>query len=483
VTQNLEPVISRRALVLLAGRLASLGAVGMLAACGGGASIAVATTASTAPKAPATSATATASSTVTAATTAAASAAAPAAKAVMLDITSWLTNQPQKAAYAHLIDTYAKVNPNVKVVQEALSGTYITALTARIAGGNVPDLAETDWTMSQPLGEQKVIVPLDPLLKQDKISVTDYVQVAQELGRWPQKTGSYYAWYTMFATSPLYYNTAMFQSAGLQPPDESWTWDHLLAAAQKLTKVGSGAADSSFGFNLEYFTRTLLYSYGWDFASSDLSQILVDSTDSVNALQYWQDLIYKYKVSPPGSLNFAQGAPFAAFSTKRLGMSIGGSYQIQNYRTVQGLEFDIAIPPQGPKGRVAVIKGAPAHSLPAQSPHPTEAWAFLSWWTRNQTADLVVLPGNMPSKLTALTGWAAEQQKDYQAPAHVALVYDIASKYGKPVQVLPNNTVVKKPYYTERANILANKEDAKTGMTIAAQQMRSLLQQAQATPA
>ncbi len=492
-------LLSRRRLLRGTAHALALPGLGLLAACGGGAtvsttgsssasvSVAIAPVSSSVSSAASSAHPATSSATsspATAATSATASAVAPGARAVTLEITSWLTNQPMKDAYTHLIDTYAKVSPNVKIVQQPLTGDYMTALTARIAGGSVPSLAETDWKMSQPLGEQKAIVPLDPLLKQDKISVTDYVQVAQELGRWPQKTGSYYAWYTMFATSPLFYNTAMFQSAGVQPPDESWTWDHLLEAAQKLTKAGSGAADSSFGFNLEYFTRTLLYSYGWDFAISDLSQILVDSTDSVNGLQYWQDLIYKYKVSPPGSLNnggaFAQGAPFGAFSTKRLGMSIGGSYRIQLYRSVQGLDFDIAVPPQGPKGRVAVIKGAPAHSLPAQSPHPKEAWAFLSWWTRNQTADLVVLPGNLPSKLTALAGWTAEQQKDYKAPAHVALVYDIASKYGKPVQVLPNNDVVKKPYYTERANILANKEDAKTGMTIATQQMRSLLQQAQA---
>ena len=499
MTEHRIPALSRRAVVALAGNLICLGAVGALAACGGGASAtttssaasqsapsaSAAATASTAAAAPA-AATSSAGSASTQATTASASAAsaaqasatAPGAATVTVEVTSWLTDKPMMDAYAHLISTYTKVNPNVKIVQQPLTGNYATALTTRLAGGTPPSLAETNWQESQSLGEKKAIIPLDPYLQRDKINVADYVQVAQELGRWPQKTGPYYAWYTMFATSPLYYNTAMFQSAGLQPPDESWTWDHLIEVAQKLTKPGTGAADSYFGFNLDYFTRTMLYSYGWDFATPDLKQVLVDATDSVNAVQLWQDFIYKYKISPPGSLNFAQGVQFGPFATKRLGMAIDGSYQTQRYRTIEGLEWDIAIPPQGPKGRVAIIKGAPGHSLPAQSPHPTEAWSFLSWWTRNQTPDLVVLPGNLPSKLTALSGWADEQQKDYKTPAHISLIYDIASKYGKPVQVLPNNDVVKKPYYDERANILANKEDAKTGMTKAAQQMTALLQQA-----
>jgi len=273
------------------------------------------------------------------------------------------------------------------------------------------------------------------------------VQVALELGRWPQQTGKYYAWYTMFATSPLFYNTALFQAAGQSPPDDTWTWDKLVEVAQTMTKPGATPAEGNYGFSLDYFTRTLLYSYGWDFTSPDLSRCLLDQTGSIDGMQFWQDLMYKSQVSPTPAANFAKGAQFGSFSTKRLGMVMDGSYMIQRYRSVQGLDWDIAVPPKGPQGRIAVVKGAPGHSLPTQSPHPEQAWAFLSWWIKNQTPDLIVLPGNLPSRLTALSGWQAQQKKDYKAPVHIELVYEIATKYGKPVQVLPNNTPVKKPYY------------------------------------
>ncbi|MGI8912304.1 MAG: extracellular solute-binding protein [Chloroflexota bacterium] len=282
----------------------------------------------------------------------------------------------------------------------------------------------------------------------------------------------------MFSISPLYYNTALFQQAGQAPPDETWTWQHVLEVAQKLTKAGAGAADSTFGYDPTYLTRTMLYAYGWDFANADGTKSALASQQSIDALQFWQDLIYKYAVCPPASLQFGKGAPAGVFSTTRLGMEIQATYQIGSYRKVKGLDWDVAVPPSGPAGRFTVVKGAPGHAIPTQSAHAVEAWAFLSWWITNQTPTLVILEGNLPSKLSALQGYPQAAQKENPVPAHIGILPDIAITYGKPVQVLPDNDNVKKPYYTERANILANNEDARTGMTKAAQQMDGLLHKA-----
>jgi multiple sugar transport system substrate-binding protein len=411
---------------------------------------------------------------------------APAGQALTLQIASWETTAQGKQGYATLAAEYAKVNPNVKIEQQIIPQTladYNNKVTAQLAGGTAPDLMEAIWGLSQNLAVKGALQPLDTNIARDKISTADYAQAALELGRWPQKTGKYYTWYTMFAISPLYYNTALFQQAGITPPDETWTWQHVLEAAQKLTKRGTGAADSTYGFDPTYLTRTMLYGYGWDFGTADGTKSALDTQQSIDAMQFWQDLIYKYQVCPPASLQFGKGAPAGVFSTTRLGMEIQATYQIGSYRQVKGLAWDIAVPPAGPAGRFTVVKGAPGHGIPTQSPHPTEAWAFLSWWITHQTPTLVILEGNLPTRLTALQGYPQAAQKENPVPAHVGLLPNIATKYGRAAQVLPDNDNVKKPYYTERANILANKEDAKTGMTKAAQQMNGLLQAAIAAQA
>jgi multiple sugar transport system substrate-binding protein len=425
-------------------------------------------------------------STTGAAPTSAAAATAPAGKGLTLQVASWQKTEQGKQGYATLAAEYAKVNPNVKIEQQIIPATladYNNKVTAQLAGGTAPDLMESIWGLGQNLAVKGALQALDTYVARDKISTSDYVQAALELGRWPQKTGKYYAWYTMFSVTPLYYNTALFQQAGQAPPDESWTWQTVLEVAQKLTKKGTGAADSTFGYSPTYLTRSMLYAYGWDFATADGTKSALDSQQSIDAMQFWQDLIYKYQVCPPASLQFGKGAPAGVFSTTRLGMEIQATYQIGSYRQVKDLEWDVAVPPSGPAGRFTVVKGAPGHAIPTQSPHASDAWAFLSWWITHQTPTLVVLEGNLPSKLSALQGYPQAAQKDNPAPVHIGLLPDIATKYGRAVQVLPDNDNVKKPYYTERANILANKEDAKTGMTKAAQQMNGLLQAAIAAQA
>jgi multiple sugar transport system substrate-binding protein len=485
----------RRVLRQVLGSAVLAGPLLALANCGGSAAATVASSSSSA--APASGAVSTvstanvpASSAVTSARVSAgstisasvpAASAAPAGKALTLQIASWEKQEQGKQGYAMLAGEYAKVNPNVKIEQQIIPETladYNSKVTAQLAGGTAPDLMETIWGLSQNLAVKGALQALDPYVARDKISTSDYVQTALELGRWPQKTGKYYAWYTMFSISPLYYNTALFQQAGQAPPDESWTWQHVLEVAQKLTKKGASAADSVFGYDPTYLTRTMLYAYGWDFANADGTKSALATQQSIDALQFWQDLIYKYAVCPPASLQFGKGAPAGVFSTTRLGMEIQATYQIGPYRQVKGLEWDVAVPPSGPAGRFTVVKGAPGHAIPTQSAHATEAWAFLSWWITHQTPTLVILEGNLPSKLSALQGYPQAAQKDNPVPAHIGILPDIATKYGKPVQVLPDNDNVKAPYYAERANILANKEDAQTGMTKAAQQMDGLLQKA-----
>ena len=493
-------VLTRRRLVIATAQVALLGATGILAACGGAApatltsatasqaaSVSTATSASVAAASSAASASTqstTAARATTAATTSAtsasAAAAAPAQAGTTLHISSWLAQQPSLAAYKQLFADYAKVEPAVTLVQQVIPNPgYDSKLTALLAGGTPPDLAETNWDMSQGLSGKGALQALDSRISLDKIAMGDYVQTALEMGRWPQQTGKYWAWYSMFAISPLYYNTALFQAAGESPPDESWTWQHLVEVAQRLTKPNANPQAAQYGFDLTYYTRTMLYSFGWDFTSPDFSQCMLASQQSLDAIQFWQDLIYKSQVSPPPGSSFAKGVSDGPFATKRLGMQIQGSYFIERYRLDQGLEWDVAIPPSGPAGRFSVVKGAPAHSLPTQSPHADQAWAFLSWWIKNQTPDQVMLPGNMPTKRSALTAYTAEQMKHNAVPAHIALVEQIATKYGKAIQVLPNDNDATDAYAKQLALVLANKEDVHTGMSQACQAMMGIIKQAQ----
>jgi multiple sugar transport system substrate-binding protein len=411
----------------------------------------------------------------------AATSAAPAAGTVALRIGSWLVRETNKAVYSdQLIGPYEKLRPNVTLTVEYTSGTntHITKMIAETAAGDPPDIIEVDFDDNQSFADKRVLLALDPLIARSKIDLHNYVQAALELGRYPQGTGKYWAWQTMLAVGVLYYNKTMFQNAGLPlPTDEMDYQTTLLDATQKLTKQGADEASSYWGFNIDYFTRSMLFSFGFQEVSDDGKQALFDSPESITAHQYWVDLLNKYKVSFPSSANKTFNVKEGPFETGHLAMSLDGSYEVQAWQQIKSLEWDVAVPAKGPAGQFSVIKGAPAHGLSPLSKHQSDAWDFLSWWILNQTPDQVVNPGNLPSRLAALQGWATAQHKANPAPAGIGKLVDIASKNGKPLQIPPHSGEVWSAYTKVRKDILSGKTPVADGLHAVAQQVTGILAQ------
>jgi ABC-type glycerol-3-phosphate transport system substrate-binding protein len=251
----------------------------------------------------------------------------------------------------------------------------------------------------------------------------------------------------------------------------------FLDAAQKLTKQGADESSSFWGFDLNYYTRSMLFSFGFQEVSNDGKTALFDSPESIAAHQFWVDLINKYKVSTPSDLGKHFTIKESSFDTGHLGMSIEGSYSVQAFQQVKSLDWDVAVPPKGPAGQFAVIKGAPAHGLSPLSKHQDEAWGFLSWWILNETPDQVVNPGNLPSRLVALQGWAAAQVKANPVPASIGKLVNIASQHGKSAQIPPHSGDVWSAYTKARGDILSGKTAVADGLHVVAQQVNGILAQ------
>jgi multiple sugar transport system substrate-binding protein len=498
---------TRRVLLRRSALLAtSVAGSALLAACGGAASVAATTSAisaSPASAAVATTSTAVASSNITTsaatqgsstatstaattATTSTASAAAsasqaPAAGAVSLRIGSWLTRPTNQAVYNdQLIGPYQKLQPNVKITVEYTDGTdkHLTKMIAETAAGDPPDIIEVNFDNNQSFADKHVLLALDPLIARSKIDLNNYVKEALELGRYPQRTGKYWAWQTMLGVGVLFYNKTLFQNAGLPAPSDSLDYQTtFLDVAQKLTKQGADESSSFWGFDLNYYTRSMLFSFGFQEVSDDGKTALFDSPESIAAHQFWVDLINKYRVSTPSDLSKHFTIKESSFDTGHLGMSIEGSYSIQAFQQIKSLDWDVAIPPKGPAGQFAVIKGAPAHGLSPLSKHQTAAWDFMSWWILNETPDQVVNPGNLPSRLVALQGWAAAQLKANPVPASIGKLVDIASSHGKSVQIPPHSGDVWNAYTKARGNILSGKTPVADGLHAVAQQVNGILAQ------
>lgn len=106
------------------------------------------------------------------------------------------------------------------------------------------------------------------------------------------------------STMVLFYNKDAFKEVGLDPEKAPATWEEVVEYGQKLTNdnrfgvglaLNSGSAQWAFtGFCLQNSAN------GENLMTEDGKQVLFNTPENVEALQFWLDLQNKYKIMAPG---------------------------------------------------------------------------------------------------------------------------------------------------------------------------------------
>jgi multiple sugar transport system substrate-binding protein len=155
--------------------------------------------------------------------------------------------------------------------------------------------------------------------------------------------------------SNMAYNKDLFDAAGIPHPpmdynDKSWTSDVMLQYAQKLTK-NWGTPDATYGVSMQmdFKETSLAYLWGGDswlpehYTNFIAQKTNFNSPENVQAHQFRQDLIYKYKVHPdPASLSGSAQA-VNPFKTGKIAMWLDGGWQF--WTTSDITEFKVGIAP------------------------------------------------------------------------------------------------------------------------------------------
>ena len=196
---------------------------------------------------------------------------------------------------------YNKRHP--EVVVEALQmgpgvgtssvGGFSEQIVAMFVGGQTPDLV---FSWIEIVGTHRnFLVDLTPLVKASNYSSLGIVEVPTNT-HWE---GKQYGINFAPGTGGWLYNRTMFEKAGVALPTDNWTWDDALEAMKKLTKP----AEKQWGFwsynYVEYGYLPMLWCNGGKyFADDTLKKVVIGEAPSLEAFQWWVDLIYKHKVSP-----------------------------------------------------------------------------------------------------------------------------------------------------------------------------------------
>ncbi|HIU77697.1 MAG TPA: sugar ABC transporter substrate-binding protein [Candidatus Pelethocola excrementipullorum] len=91
------------------------------------------------------------------------------------------------------------------------------------------------------------ILSMDDYLKDSSIKTDEFIDA---VGKLSEGLGGTYGLPWCAATEILYYNQDMFDAAGIEYPDNNWSYDDYKAAAEKLTQKGDDGSTTVYGSTL-----------------------------------------------------------------------------------------------------------------------------------------------------------------------------------------------------------------------------------------
>ena len=235
---------------------------------------------------------------------------------------------------------FEATNPGMKLALERMpAAQLISALEVRLQARNAsPDVFFVDGPLTASYAVRGHLRPLDGIFGGD-------------LSRWtkaPLAQGSYdgeLMSLPMFSSSNLLFiNTALFEKAGVPVPSadpaDRMTWEETLEIARKLTDAAAGIWGLTFEVaDQSYQAITFPQSKGAEVISPNglTATGYVDSPKFVAAMQFYQDLWIKEKVSPPGV--FDNNLALEMFAGGRAAMFLSSTQVISTLLARDGLKW------------------------------------------------------------------------------------------------------------------------------------------------
>lgn len=305
---------------------------------------------------------------------------APAAAVQPVTLTWAFWGSPEEAvSHKQVADAFMKEHPEIKVeTWNAPWNDYFTKIKTLWASGDpkvIPDIAFLWPTPSY--AAQGVLENLDPYIQKSGYNLDDYWPGLLESAKY---NGSVYGLPRDIEVNILYYNKDLFDKAGLKYPDENWTWDDLLAAAEKLTVKDANGKVTQYGLAMEGGKYAKWVNQNGGAILDDYvnpSKCMLADPKSVAGIKFFSDLMNKGYAMRDADLGQA-GGDQAVFQSGQAAMIIQNTSRVSGFNAAK-MNYDVAVAPIPAGGKRWNPAGGAAWVMSAKSANKDAAWTFLQW--------------------------------------------------------------------------------------------------------
>lgn len=288
---------------------------------------------------------------------------------------------PDGPALEKVIEDFNASQDEVEVKAEIMpwDTLYQKVLTA-VAGNDGPDIIAMSAARMPQFAKQGMFLPVDDYYED---AGNDSAALAEAAINASVFDGVNYGVPVNYTPMMMYYNKDLFEAAGLDPEAPPTTWEEFAAMVPKLTvdQNGDGKPEQYATALGDHETvpvfPALLWGTGGAVVSDDGTTSMLGDDASLEALNFWVDLVKNQKASPIG-LSGADADKL--FLTGKAATEIVGPWMTTGFEDA-GLNFGIAPPPAGPDSD-AVLADVVSMGLPAGTDDATKeaAYAFFAYW-------------------------------------------------------------------------------------------------------
>jgi ABC-type glycerol-3-phosphate transport system substrate-binding protein len=347
-------------------------------------------------------------------------------------------------------------------------GEYCTKLQTMIAGGDQLDVAIMASEGIEMFVRMGIPTPIDDYIAANPDTAKAIQDdVSDDLEKAFIFDGNTYSFPFSFNNVFMHFNMDRMKEAGVEVPEDKWTKDDFLAMCQKLTSEKDGVKKYAIAvpYNEYFCMEGWLYNNGASYLSDDYTKATINSPESVEVFQLWQDLIYKYGYAPIPEVNVNA---IQQLIDGQVAMGSWGRWPTTSYINSNFKNVSIQYLPNFKKNEL--IYGVDGFFVMKTSKHQDEAKKLVGWLSSPEFEGGYLGDGNVP----VLQSLAKQKCEALGIPQNYQLFYNgevPMKQVNAPVSFSEVSSIVLRAM----SEICVNKADVQSTLDAAADEINQAL--------
>lgn len=333
---------------------------------------------------------------------------------------------------------YMEEHPNVEI--EITYNTWADhnqVVPTWAAANTLPDIIYVHGSRAFPWAFEGIVVDIQDLVDAD--TEFDVGGIWEESLRLYRFRGNLHGIPYDHGPLVLGYNKDIFDAAGMSYPDETWTLDDMRAAAAELTDTEADVPQWGWSGEMPEFGNTanvqMLQPFGGMLLNEEETEVLLDTPEAREALQFWLDIIHvdQSAPTPAESEAFEQGP----WISGRVAMQDVASWNTPTLAEFASFNWDVAPFPVGPTGERATSAFGSGYGITRDSDVVEAAWEYLSEYLSTEGMEFMwgTTGRGSPARKDAYDAWIESPV----APEHAEVFLDALENYaitGRPYETI-----------------------------------------------